>query len=90
MKILPRNDWCLVLMVQLEKVESLHMPQSAIQGKEFIIEAVGPKVEGLKKGDMVLMAGKIGVDYYPLPNSPNLLVIRQEHVVLVFGEGVEE
>ena len=83
----PRNDWVLVRIHRHDFVKGIRMPQVAIEGKQFVIEAVGPQVEGLQPGDTVLMVGsKAGAEFYPLPNSVDLLVIREEFVALVMEE----
>ena len=82
----PRNDWCLVRIVDLGEVRGIAMPDTAIQGKEFVIVAVGEEVDDLEAGNKVLMMGKQAVEFFPLPNSKDLIVIKQEHVVLVQEE----
>ena len=86
MNFIPRNDFVLVRIVQLKEVGGLAMPDIAIQGKCFVVVAVGPDVKDLEPGDRVLMIGSEGVHYYPLPSSKDLLVIKQDHVVLVYAE----
>ena len=85
----PRNDQVLVRIVPVEDVRGIKMPQVSIEGKNFRVEAMGPKVEGLSVGDHVLMIGRKGTEYYPLPNCNDLLIIRQEFVALIV-EGEEE
>lgn len=79
----PRNDYVLIRVTELgESPGGVALPDSAIQGKKFTVDAVGPAVIDLALGDEVLMLGSQGAQYYPLPNSKQLFVIRQEHVVL--------
>ena len=80
----PRNDYCLIQIIDLgETPAGIAIPQISIEGKEFRVVAVGPQVEDLEPGDKVLMTGRQGIDYFPLPRSNDLFVIKQEHVVLV-------
>ncbi len=82
----PRNDYVLIRIVEVGETPSgIAIPQISIEGKEFHIVALGPKVEDLKIGDKVLMVGQQGVDFFPLPRSKDLIMIREEHVVLVVG-----
>ena len=84
----PRNDYVLVKIVDLGETPSgIATPQTSIHGKEFHVLAVGPKVDGLKVGDKVLMLGKVNVEYFQLPMAKDLIAIKQEHVVLVVDDG---
>ena len=79
----PRNDYVLVKVSIREETEGgVALPQVSIQGKKFTVEAIGPKVEGLNVGDEVMMVGHHGANYYELPNSKDMIVIKQECVVL--------
>ena len=83
----PRNDYVLVEIKNIgETGAGIKLPQNAIEGKEFIVKAVGPAVVDLEPGDKVLMIGHQGTNYYPLPGRHDLIVIRQECVVLKFGD----
>ncbi len=86
MKTHPRNDYVLVRVVQLEEWHGLVMPETSIQGKEFVVEGIGPHVEDLEVGDKVLMTGNMGVTYYPIPNQKDLIITKQENVALRFEE----
>lgn len=80
----PRNDWLLVEIIDVDETDSgIALPQISIEGKRFRVVSVGPKVEDLKPDDWVLMIGQRGSQFYPLPGSSKLLVIQQQHVVLV-------
>ena len=86
-----RNDWVLVRIIEVGQVRGIKMPQSSINGKEFHVEGIGPKVEGLKVGDKVLMTGNINIHYHQVPNVNNLIIVKQESVVLIIeGEEDEE
>ena len=83
----PRNDYCVIQVNEIGETPSgIAMPDYSVQGKEFIVVAMGNSVEDLDIGDRVLMLGNQGVTYFPLPNSKNLIVIKQEHIVLVIEE----
>jgi len=80
----PRNDYVLIRVVDLGSTPGgIVVSDYSIEGKEFVIVAVGEQVKGLVSGDKVLMLGTQGVNYFPLPNSKDLIVMKQEHVVLV-------
>lgn len=84
MKFQPRNDWVLIRIVRLDATDQgLAMPDSAIEGKTFHVVAAGADVEDLEPGDRVLMIGQRNTTYFEVPNSRDLIVIRQEYVVLV-------
>jgi NADPH:quinone reductase-like Zn-dependent oxidoreductase len=87
-KYLLRNDFVLVRIIDLGFMKGIAMPQSSINGKQFVVEALGPDVETLKVGDKVLMLGNVGVTAFPLPNANNLIVLKQEYIALVI-EGDE-
>ena len=86
----PRADWVLVRVSRARDVKGLQMPQTAVEGKEFTVEAIGPDAlehGPLKVGDKVLMTGsKSGAEFYPLPNNHELILIRSEFVALVLRE----
>ena len=83
----PRNDFVLVRIVELGETKSgIAVQQISIQGKQFVVVAIGPLVEDLKVGDKVMMIGKVGDQYYPLPNYKDLLVISEQNVVLILED----
>ena len=88
MKIRPRGKFVLIRIIDIGKNPegTIAIPQQSIEGKVFEVEAIGPDVDNLKVGNQVLMIGKYGTDFYPLPNSNNLIIIEESHVVLVFEE----
>lgn len=85
-----RNDRVLIRLVRVEQVRGLFMPEASIQGQQYVVEAYGPDVKDLKKGDVVFVTGKIGVDIGLLPNDSTLLVCKQDNILLVMEPVVEE
>ena len=84
----PRNDVVLLRFVQLDRIigsDKLAAPQSSDSGKLNVVVKVGPKVEGLKPGDVVGVAGQIGVDVGRLPGTSEYGVTRQDNVMIVKG-----
>lgn len=60
------------------------MPEASIQGQQYVVEAVGPDVkDGLKKGDIVLISGKVGGDMGLLPNDSTLMMCSQKSIIVV-------
>lgn len=79
-----RNDFVLVRVVDLGKTESgIALPNMAMQGKEFHVVSVGPKVQDLHVGDKVFMIGTKNSHYFELPQSKDLIIIKEEYAVLV-------
>ena len=86
LKFVPRNDFVLFRLVDRQMVRGVYVPQVSAQGKERVIEAIGPKVEDLKVGDKVFVIGEVGVDVVALPNDKDLYLTKQINVVLVVEE----
>lgn len=86
----PRNNCCVIQKRTVDKRGSMYMPQQSIEGMEFVVVAVGPKVKDLVQGDKVLCTGVKGEDYAYLPGSNDLFIIKQENILLRFGEDGEE
>ena len=84
-RLLPRNDY-VVVRVKKRDVgpDGVELPDSSLEGKDFVIEAVGDDVEKLKKGDKVLMVGTRGEDWAYLPRSSDVLVIKEANIVGVW------
>lgn len=78
-----RNGNVLIKMVKVEQYKGLFMPEASVQGKQFVIEEVGPDVKDLHKGDVVFVKGTPGKDIGTLPSDNNLLVAPQENVLLI-------
>jgi hypothetical protein len=83
-KMRPRNEFVLVRMTQKGESGGIAIPEVSAEGKEFHVVAVGPKVdETLQVGDQVLMVGRINDTYHEVPGCRNLILVKQENVVLV-------
>lgn len=89
-KIKPRNDQVLCRMVKVNTVHGLVMPDIAQEGKQYVVEAIGPKVEDLKVGDKILASGTRGVNWDFLPGFSDLFIISEKNIPLTYVETVEE
>jgi hypothetical protein len=89
-KFSPRNDFVLVRIVDKGFVGNLAVPGRSAQGKQYFIVAKGPDVKDLKVDDQVLCIGQVGQDVILLPDHNDLLVTKQNNVILVVTEEVEE
>ena len=85
----PRNDMVLIRMERVEQIGKVLMPEASIQGYRYRIAAIGPKVEGLKVGDVVICTGTVGVDIGALPNDSKLYLTREQNVALVMEQAGE-
>lgn len=83
MKYRPRGDFVIYQVRDRGLVKGLQMPDSAVEGKERIVVALGPEVKDLELGDMVLTCGQPGMDLTKLPEEVDLYLTRQANVVLV-------
>src|SRR4051794_23877577 len=59
------------------------LPDIAVEGKERVVVAMGPKVEDLAVGDVVVTTGQIGVDVSYLPDEKDLLITREANIAYV-------
>ena len=59
------------------------------EGKEYVVEAIGDKVEHLEVGDRVLVIGVRGATYDFLPNTQDLFIIKEAGIPLVYGKAGE-
>jgi len=83
----PRNDIVLIRMVNVGMTKAgIVMPDSSAQGKEMVVEAIGPDVKDLDINDKVLVVGKLGQDYDFIPQSKDLFAIKQANVLLIIRE----
>jgi len=83
---IPRGDIVLFRVVDRGKVGRVHIPQISKQGKERIVEAVGPDVVGLSVGERVMVIGTVGQDVVELPNEQGLFITKQSNVVLIIKD----
>lgn len=78
-----RGDFVLYRMVNKGIVNGVVMPDIASQGKERVVVAVGPKVEGLNVGDVILVIGTPGEDLVQLADERDIWMTREANVALV-------
>lgn len=78
-----RGDFVLVRVVDLGECDGIALPDQAAEGKEFHVVSVGPEVKDLEPNDRVLMIGSKNTHYYEVPGQRGLIIIREEHCVLV-------
>jgi len=80
----PRNDWVLVRIVTIDKnARGIVLPGISAQSKEFHVVEIGAAVENLKAGDKVVLSGLRDVTYFEIPADPELILVKQENVVVV-------
>lgn len=84
-----REGYAIIRRNKFDKVRGIAMPDISNDGKQFIIESVGPKVEGLEEGDEVMILGVKGQEYADLPGEPDLLVIDARLVPYVIHRSEE-
>lgn len=81
----PRNDFVIIREETVDMVRGLFMPQVTKEGKRQVVEAVGPKVEDLKVGDVCRIVGEPRSGHWSyLPGFQNLIICREECVVVVY------
>lgn len=85
-----RHNNVLIKITPVEKVRGLFMPEASMQGVQYIVEEIGPEVKDLKKGDVVLVTGKPGVDIGLLPNDSKMLVAPEDKILLIIEPVIEE
>ena len=82
----PRNDYVLIRETQKSALQNeVILPSKSFESKNFIVEAMGPKVENLSLGDIVLLVGKEGEDWGRIPRNNSLLVTRENNILLIMG-----
>ena len=89
-RFLPRNTGVLVRITDKGQLRGIAIPEISIEGKEFTVVAIGPKVEGLKVGDKVLMRGVRGAEFFEIPFDKRLIFIEEKDVVLVIEKLAED
>lgn len=89
-RIHPYGDKVLVRMVKAALVRGMIMPDISQEGKQYVIEAVGPDVKRLKPGDKVLVSGVQDVHWSFLPGYSDLFIIGEKDVPLTYEDVPEE
>lgn len=89
-KINPCGDRVLVRMVKAALVRGMIMPDIAQEGKQYVVEAVGPLVHSLKPGDKVLVSGMRGQHWDFLPGYSDLFIIAEKDIPLTYEEVPDE
>lgn len=80
----PRNDWVLIRIKNVDKnAAGIVLPQISAQSKEFVVVMCGPDVNALEVGDKVVLSGLRDVTYFEVPAEPELILVKQENVVVV-------
>lgn len=80
----PRNNFVIVEVRLKTSIRGVQVPEISAEAQEHVVYAVGPKVENLKKGDRVLMVGKKGESWSPIPRAKNLIITAEENIVLTY------
>jgi hypothetical protein len=85
--IRPRNDIVLVRIRNKGVSErGVALPDISDEGKEYIVEAIGSKVEDIAVGDRVEVLGKRGVTYDFLPGSHDLFIVNQGAIPIIYKD----
>ena len=79
----PRNDFVVLRRMEIGKIKGFWMPGMSRMGKKLIVQAIGPKVEDLKVGDVVEAIGEPGQDIVTLPNETDLFITKEANVLCV-------
>lgn len=83
-KYIPRNDFVLIRIVEVDKSEGgVVLPSMSQQSKSYRVVAFGPKVTDLKVGDEVQMMGAVGEDIALLPREKGLCVTKEQNIIYV-------
>lgn len=85
-----RGSFVIIRRRPRDTVRGLAMPDVSIQSKDFVVESCGHKVEKLKPGDVVMIAGKAGETYFDLPDDSERLVIDERLVPYIIHRSEDE
>lgn len=85
----PRNDFVVIKAEKVGLVRGLEMPQTSAESERYVVQAVGPKVEGLQPGDVVLVIGEKGLNWSMIPRERDLFVTREENIIMKVTEDGE-
>lgn len=78
-----REDFVTFRAVKVDKVGNIVVPNISAEGEKYIIESIGPKVEGLSIGDEVCILGSHGQNYMIIPGTIDLAVTRQSNICVI-------
>ena len=76
----------LVKMVKRTKLHGIDMPDNSVEAYRYFALSVGPKVEGIKAGDELVVGG-FQVPYLQLPGRNDLICILDTQCFLVKEDG---
>ncbi len=79
----PRNDLVVVRTFSAGPVKGIHMPDQAEEGRRIQVVEIGPQVEDLEVGDLVLAVGTPGEDLVRIPGESSLYLTKQANVLCV-------
>ena len=82
-KYQPRGNFVVFQQRNKGTLRGVAIPDRAAEGKELVVIAIGPDVEDLAVGDLVLVIGAVGVDTITLPNERDLYMTRETNVALI-------
>ena len=84
MRYEPRGAMVIIRKVkQKAQVRGLAMPERSAEGTNFFVEAVGPEVKDLKKGQQVMLGGPADDMFFPMPGEPDLIIAPQRLVMYI-------
>jgi co-chaperonin GroES (HSP10) len=83
----PRNDYVVLRRSNVGTTKSgIAVPNQSNEGRQYHVVAIGPKVEGLVVGDQVIFAATPDTMILQIPNTDDLLLIRQKWLALILSE----
>ena len=88
-KYVPRNDFVIVRRVRLDLTPGgVAVSDQSQEAYKHVVEAVGPKVEHLKKGDeiLALLVDGEAQNYAIIPNEKNSLFAVRESTIMMTVE----
>ena len=89
MKYYPRNDFVIIQAIKRDTMpnSAIGIPQNSSWGEEYIVHAIGPKVENLKVGDKVMLIGsEQNGTMSRVPLTKDLIVTREENIIYTWEE----
>jgi hypothetical protein len=84
----PRNDFVVVKITKNDiSLAGVAIPERSSWGEEYTVYAIGPKVEGLKIGDKVMIIGSQQTGNWSfVPMEKNLIVTREENIIYTWKD----